>query len=85
MSGMKVSLLPAGLPLQDDLRNFIKGETQMMTLYKVSASPNEHQRYSLTRIALVVSIEASNVHCKICLIGKWVYIVRLRGGLSPVQ
>ncbi len=49
MSGTKVSLLPAGLPLQDDLRNFIKGETQMMTLYKVSASPNEHQR----RIALV--------------------------------
>jgi len=43
MFGTKVSPLPAGLPLQDDLRNFIKGETQMMTLFKVSASPYRYQ------------------------------------------
>ncbi len=34
----KVSLLPAGLPLQDILENFINGETQMMTSFEVSAS-----------------------------------------------
>lgn len=34
----KVSPLPTGLPLQDDLRNFINGETQMMTSHEVSAS-----------------------------------------------
>jgi len=43
MSGTKVSPLPAGLPLQDDLKNFIKGETQMMTSLEVSASSYRHQ------------------------------------------
>ncbi|MCL1079408.1 hypothetical protein L2734_14770 [Parashewanella spongiae] len=36
----KVSPLPAGLPLQEKLKNFINGETQMMTSYGVSASPD---------------------------------------------
>jgi RNA-directed DNA polymerase len=34
-----VGPLPAGLPLQDDLRNFIYGETQMIISSEVSASP----------------------------------------------
>ena len=38
MSDTKVSPLPAGLPLQDDLKNFIQGETQMITFNEVSAS-----------------------------------------------
>lgn len=38
MSGTKVSPLPAGLPLQNDLKNSIQGETQMMTSNEVSAS-----------------------------------------------
>jgi len=38
MSDTKVSPLPAGLPLQDDLKNFIQEETQMMTSNEVSAS-----------------------------------------------
>jgi RNA-directed DNA polymerase len=38
MSGTKVSPLPAGLPLQDDLKNFIQEETQMMISNEVSAS-----------------------------------------------
>ena len=36
MSGTKVSLLPAGLPLQENLKNFIQEETQMMTSNEVS-------------------------------------------------
>jgi RNA-directed DNA polymerase len=39
VSGTKVSPLPAGLPLQESLKNFVDGETQMMTSTEVSASP----------------------------------------------
>ena len=39
VSGTKVSPLPAGLPLQESLKNFVDGETQMMTSNEVSASP----------------------------------------------
>jgi RNA-directed DNA polymerase len=39
VSGTKVSLHPAGLPLQENGENFINGETQMMTSEEVSASP----------------------------------------------
>jgi len=38
MSDTKVSPLPAGLPLQENLKNFIQEETQMMTSNEVSAS-----------------------------------------------
>ena len=34
----KVSPLPTGLPLQDNLKNFIQGETQMMISKEISAS-----------------------------------------------
>ena len=47
MSGTKVSPLPAGLPLQDDLKNFIQGETQMITSNEVSASSNGTQWQSI--------------------------------------
>lgn len=39
VSGTKVSPLPAGLPLQENQKNFVNGETQMMTSIEVSASP----------------------------------------------
>jgi RNA-directed DNA polymerase len=39
VSGTKVSPLPAGLPLQENEKNFVNGETQMMTSIEVSASP----------------------------------------------
>jgi RNA-directed DNA polymerase len=51
-----VSPLPAGLPLQENLKNFIQEETQMMTSNEVSASSY------CTRAA---SIKASGVYCKI--------------------
>lgn len=38
MSDTKVSPLQAGLPLQENLKNFIQEETQMMTSNEVSAS-----------------------------------------------
>jgi RNA-directed DNA polymerase len=38
MSDTKVSQLPASLPLQENLKNFIQEETQMMTSNEVSAS-----------------------------------------------
>ncbi|EPU5970962.1 hypothetical protein [Vibrio alginolyticus] len=38
MSGTKVGPLPVGLPLQENLKNFIYEETQMMTSFEVSAS-----------------------------------------------
>jgi RNA-directed DNA polymerase len=38
MSDTKVSSLPAGFPLQENLKNFIQEETQMMTSNEVSAS-----------------------------------------------
>jgi len=38
MSDTKVSPLPAGLPLQENLKNFIQEETQMMISNEVSAS-----------------------------------------------
>jgi RNA-directed DNA polymerase len=39
----KVSPLPTGLPLQDNLKNFIQGETQMMISTEISASPDSAQ------------------------------------------
>jgi RNA-directed DNA polymerase len=47
MSDTKVSPLPAGLPLQDDLKNFIQGETQMITFNEVSASSYRIQWQSI--------------------------------------
>lgn len=47
VSGTKVSPLPAGLPLQESLKNFVNGETQMMTSTEVSASPYYAPRLSI--------------------------------------
>lgn len=47
LSGTKVSPLPTGLPLQDDLKNFIDGETQMMISLEVSASSDNCEWQSI--------------------------------------
>jgi RNA-directed DNA polymerase len=47
LSGTKVSPLPTGLPLQDDLKNFIYGETQMMTSHEISASSDKSEWQSI--------------------------------------
>jgi RNA-directed DNA polymerase len=47
MSGTKVSSLPTGLPLQDSLKNFIQGETQMMISTEISASSDSEQWQSI--------------------------------------
>ncbi|RLV57720.1 hypothetical protein D5018_21065 [Parashewanella curva] len=38
--GLVNGYLPAGLPLQKSLKNFINGETQMMSSLEISASPS---------------------------------------------
>ncbi len=47
MSGTKVSPLLAGLPLQESLKNFIQGETQMMISNEISASSDSAQWQSI--------------------------------------
>lgn len=47
LSGTKVSPLPTGLPLQDDLKNFIYEDTQMMTSLEVSASSDKSEWQSI--------------------------------------
>jgi len=49
MPDTKVSLLSAGLPLQEGLNNFIQEETQMMTSDEVSASSCCTQWQSINR------------------------------------
>jgi RNA-directed DNA polymerase len=43
----KVSPLPTGLPLRDNLKNFIQGEMQMMISKEISASPSSAQWQSI--------------------------------------
>jgi len=86
MSDTKVSPLPAGLPLQDDLKNFIQGETQMITFNEVSASSYSTQWQSINWKA----VEQQVLKLQMCiakstrnrLMGN---IVRLSGGLSRMQ
>ncbi|GIU02736.1 hypothetical protein TUM4438_46750 [Shewanella sairae] len=65
VSGTKVSPLPAGLPLQENWKNFVNRETQMMTSIEVSASPCFAQLI-IQRLEShrVESIKASSEYCK---------------------
>ena len=56
ISGTKVSPLPAGLPLQDSLRNFIRGETQMIISPEISASPYGKQWKSINWKSVEVTV-----------------------------
>ncbi|CAH1563093.1 hypothetical protein THF1C08_1270001 [Vibrio jasicida] len=47
MFGTKVSPLPTGLSLQDNLKNFIQEETQMMISNEISASSDSAQWQSI--------------------------------------
>jgi len=86
MSDTKVSPLPAGLPLQENLKNFIQEETQMMTSNEVSASSYYTQWQSINWKA----VEQQVLKLQMCiakstrkrLVGN---IVRLSGGLSRMQ
>ena len=86
MSDTKVSPLPAGLPLQENLKNFIQEETQMMTSNEVSASSYGTQWQSFNWKA----VELQVLKLQMCiakstrkrLVGN---IVRLSGGLSRMQ
>jgi len=86
MPDTKVSPLPAGLPLQDDLKNFIQGETQMITSNEVSASSYCTQWQSINW----KYIELKVLKLQMCiakstrerLVGN---VIRLCGGLSRMQ
>ena len=86
MSDTKVSPLPAGLPLQDDLKNFIQGETQMITFNEVSASSYGSQWQSINWKA----VEQHVLKLQMCiakstrkrLVGN---VICLSGGLSRMQ
>lgn len=86
MSDTKVSPLPAGLPLQENLKNFIQEETQMMTSNEVSASSYSAQWQSINWKA----IEQQVLKLQMCiakstrkrLVGN---VICLSGGLSRMQ
>jgi RNA-directed DNA polymerase len=86
MSDTKVSPLPAGLPLQKNLKNFIQEETQMMTSNEVSASSYCTQWQSINWKA----VEQQVLKLQMCiakstrkrLVGN---VICLSGGLSRMQ
>jgi RNA-directed DNA polymerase len=86
MSDTKVSPLQAGLPLQENLKNFIQGETQMMTSNEVSASSYCTQWQSINWKA----VELQVLKLQVCiakstrkrLVGN---VICLSGGLSRMQ
>ena len=86
MSDTKVSPLPAGLPLQDDLKNFIQGETQMITFNEVSASSYYAQWQSINWKA----VEQQALKLQMCIAkstrkGLEGNVICLCGGLSRMQ
>jgi RNA-directed DNA polymerase len=81
-----VSPLPTGLPLQDDLKNFIQGETQMITSNEVSASSYCTQWQSINW----KYIELKVLKLQMCIAKSTrerlvVNVIRLCGGLSHMQ